>query len=527
MDYIRSGVNRWALKIVAVLAVLLPSCDKGFEEMNKNPNAFTEPVIGSMFSTSLIKTAGTSTFDSYWGNMIYLGGYMQTFATLTTMWPGDKYLTTPESGAYFEIVYTGHLKDLEQAMSIIKDQPDKVNEYNIARILRVFIMHRVTDLYGDVPYREAGQGYLTGIYKPKYDRQSDIYPDMLKTLEEAASQLDPSKPSYGSADFIYNGSPAKWKQFAYSLMLRLGMRLTKIDPQMAEQYVKKAIAGGVIKSNADIAKLVHTSATGNNWNWVNNLHQSVGVQVARKGINDAKLTKTFIDYLQSTTDPRLPFYSTLWQGNASPSELSNASLPSRQRGLPNGYDNSTIKSIIPSWTNDMLAEFSETNLLTIGSLSAPTVFLSYTEVEYLLAEAALRGWDSGSPETHYSNAVTSSMKLTTIYPGNVIIPQSEIDKFLQSNPLTGTTDEKMEKIYTQLWVSHFMFSDNVEIFSSWRRTGYPKLTPVNYLGNVTGGTIPRRLVYPASETNLNTENYNAAIALQGADLYTTRVWWDK
>ncbi len=97
-----------------------------------------------------------------------------------------------------------------------------VNQNAIANIWRVFILHRVTDLYGDVPYTEAGQGFLTGNFKPKYDKQSDIYPMMLSALESAAGKLDAAKPSYGASDVIYQGSVPKWKTFAYSMMLRFG-----------------------------------------------------------------------------------------------------------------------------------------------------------------------------------------------------------------------------------------------------------------------------------------------------------------
>ena len=85
-------------------------------------------------------------------------------------------------------------------------------------------------------------------------------------------------------------------------------------------------------------------------------------------------------------------------------------------------------------------------------------------------------------------------------------------------------EEQMETIHTQFWVS--VFPDEIEVYSNWRRTGYPELTPVNVTGNLTGGTIPRRLTYPPSEISVNTENYEAAVSQQGLDLFTTRVWWD-
>jgi len=118
------------------------------------------------------------------------------------------------------------------------------------------------------------------------------------------------------------------------------------------------------------------------------------------------------------------------------------------------------------------------------------------------------------------------MQIETIYPGGMSISDDAIDDYLTANPYTGGTfDQQMKQIHTQFWASLFM--TNMEVYANWRRTGYPVLIPVNYPGNATGGTISRRLPYPQSEASLNTENYKAAVAAQGPDLFTTRVWWDK
>lgn len=519
----------WALKLGAI-ALLLPACDKGFETMNQNPNSYNEPVIGSLFSYNIIKTAGSDDDNTLYPNDKESGAFMQYFASLNPyQWTGDKYLAkTSYSEGLFNAVFNVELKENSQIIALTKDDPGLVNEYNIARIWRVYILHRATDMYGDIPYFEAGQGYTGGIYKPKYDRQADVYADMLKELDEAATTLDPSAASFGAADFLYGGDPAKWKTFAYSLMLRLGMRLTKADPDMAKAWVQKAIAGGVMQSNDDIAKLDHTDGTELNFYWDGSeLRGGEGVPPSAKGLGYGKMGQTFVNYLKNTNDPRLPFYITLWPGNADPSQLPASTDPSMQKGLPNGYDYSSIKTLIPNWTDDMLAEYSEINLNTIANNATPSIFQSYAEVEFLLAEAALRGWGPGDAKTHYENGVRASMQIETLYPGGMSISDADINTYLGAHPYnaSGTFDEQMEQIHTQFWVSLFM--NNMEVYANWRRTGYPVLIPVNYPGNATGGSIPRRLPYPQSEASLNTDNYKAAVAAQGPDLFTTRVWWDK
>ncbi|WP_439581420.1 SusD/RagB family nutrient-binding outer membrane lipoprotein [Dyadobacter bucti] len=529
MNYKNIKLKSLAVKTLFAGTLFLSACDNGFEEMNTNPNAYTTPVIGSLFSTSIIKTAGDGDNNTLYANDKLSGCFVQYFSSLNPwQWTGDKYLYKQDyNKGLFETAYSSELKETAQIISLVKDNPEMSNHYAVARIWRVFILHRVTDMYGDIPYSQAGLGYIDATYKPAYDSQDQIYASMLAELEESAQALDPAKPTFGSADFLYNGDAAKWKRFAFSMMLRLGMRLTNADVAMAETWVKKAIAGGVMQSNDDIARLVHTGGSANNWN-VNSylLQGGEGVPPSAQGKGYSKLSKTFIDYLKTTADPRLPFYATLWQGNADASKLPQTSAPAVQKGLPSGYDYTTIKDLIPNWTDDMQAEFSEININTIAALAAPTIFQSYSEVSLLLAEAALRGWTSDNVKTRYENAVKASMEIQSIYPGGVTITPAAITAYLTANPYkTGTMEEQMKQIHNQFWASSFM--NNIEVYANWRRTGYPQLTPTNYPGNETGGVIPRRLRYPESEASLNREAYSAAVAKQGPDLFTTRVWWDK
>lgn len=529
MNDIKRKFTSMTLKIGVMAFLLLSSCDDGFEEMNVDPNAYNEPVISNLFTFSLIRTAGTGTADRNRVNIKHVSGIMQYMASLNTFWYGEKYIYHDQGGNYFENAYENHLKELQQIFPVVEEDPELVNHYAMARIWRVFIMHRITDIYGDIPYSEAGKGYIEGIYKPKYDQQSAIYADMLKELEEAAVQFDPTKASFGAADLMYGGDLEKWQTFAYSLMLRLGMRLTEVDPAMAQTWVEKAIAGGVMQSNEDIAKLEHVEGHGNTQNWDAYELKRESLPEGAQGTGKVKLSKTLIDYLQAYNDPRLPFYATLWEGNIlaiQAAKLPETTAPELQKGLPNGHDDATISQAIPGWSNDMLTEYSEPNTGTIASLNAPTVFLSYSEVEFLRSEAALRGWGGGNASEHYNNAITASMEATTLFPGGVVIEPAVIQNYLAAHPLTGSTEEQMEKIHTQFYLAHFMWFDFFEAWSNWRRTGYPQLTPVNYPGNDTGGVIPRRLRYPQSEAALNTEHYEAAIQHQGPDLLLTRVWWD-
>lgn len=541
MNYIKQHLINRVVKFSALLMAvsLIASCDKGFKELNTNPNVYTDPVIGNLFTISEIRTAGVGTNDRNRVSIKYLAGTNQYMASLGTNWSGDKNFENGQFGDLFETIYSVHLKELVQMLAVTKDKPEMINYYAIGSIWRVFVLHRATDIYGDVPYKEAGLGFINGTFKPKYDKQSDIYPLMLSELQTAIGQLDPVKPSFGSSDVIYAGNTAKWKTFGYSLMLRLGMRMSNVDPAKSKEWVQKAIAGGVMKSNADMAKVDHAPGSTNSENRDAAELKRESFSESNQGKGPVKLSKTLVDYLVSYNDPRLPFYATLWEGNIlsmQSAKLSTTTNPALQKGLPNGYDATTIKSVIPAWSSTMLAGYSEPNTGTIASLSAPTVIQSYAEVEFLLAEASLRGWDASSAATHYTAAVNASMKSTSIFPSQVLYPgggpfsisQTAIDNYLLAHPLNGATfDLQMQQLYTQFYLAHFMWYDNFEEFAAIRRTGYPVLVPPNYPGNFTGGKALVRLRYPVSEATLNKENYDAAVAVQGPDLYTTPVWWDK
>lgn len=496
----------------------LSSCDKGFKDLNKNPNAYVTPDVSSIFSLAEVYMNGQN-FENHRANLIYTSEIVQHFASYA--YPGDKYTYVPEwSGAFFGSSYGSGVKESIQLLNIIPDDAENVNKRSAVRIIKAYVFHRITDLYGDVPYFDAGKGYIDNTFKPKYDKQQDIYADLLKELDESAQAMDASKPFFGSADLFYNSDVSKWKKFAYSLMLRLGMRLTKVDPAMAQQWVTKAITGGVFQSNADNVVLMHaTGPDGVNQNPYTTPYLREDIQ---NGTNGVKLSKTFIDQLKNTNDPRLRIYARL--------ENSGDNTPADQKGLPNGNDAATIVNT-PGWTAAGLVAYSDPNTLTVLRQDAPDIIMNDAEVEFLLAEAAVRGWGATNAQLHYDNGVAAAMHMTDLYIDNggsgTKITDAEVAAYLAANPyMTAASDaDKICQINSQKWIA--LFFNGIEAFSNLRRSGCPMITPTNFPGNLTGGKIPRRLIYDESERVNNAENYKAAVAQQGPDDFNTRVWWDK
>ncbi|WP_205508981.1 SusD/RagB family nutrient-binding outer membrane lipoprotein [Longitalea arenae] len=492
--------------------VSLQSCDKDFEETNTNPDA-TGRVIPQYVFTKAQYDGTSNMLNFLLGTMQYTTSYNDVAGF------GSKYNAAQISQTYaaFNNAYPNEINELGIVIKAVKDDESKINLYAEARIWRVYCFSRLTDLYGDIPYSQAGLGYDSSVYKPAYDPQQAIYANMLAELEAAAQSLDPAKPTFGAADLIYGGATDKWKKFAYSLMLRLGMRMTKADANAARTWVTKAIAGGVITADADIAKMSYLSAgqdINKNPLALNLWNSDYIAQNGNTNTEGGKYQDVFITYLKNTNDPRLPVISVVWNNGVPDTSVA------LQKGMPATLTNAKPANFV---------SFSEPNPKTILLLNSPRLVFTAAESYFLMAEAALRGWYNGATASAlYQNGIQAALRQWAIIGGSAgTIPAAAINNYVAANPLNtaGTFDDQMKQIYTQFWVS--IFPDAQEVFASFRRTGYPALAPNNYAGNATGGKFFRRMLYPLTEQTLNTESYAEAISRQGENDLLTRVWWDK
>jgi len=483
-------------------ALVLGSCDEGFEDLNVDPTKPSQVPVTSKLTATQLFTSGER-YENWRANLIYQSTMMQHYATTAGYWDGDKYTWNRGYASSLIDRYYGNAIKTVEDMLVQLDQEGAPEEMKaITRIMRVFTYARLTDLYGDIPYSEAGKAVIEGILQPKYDAQSEIYADMLKELEESAAALGSGTSGFGSADLLYGGNQAQWKKFANSLMLRLGLRLIKVDAAGAQAWATKAISGGVMESNADIAFVPHTVGPGGiNQNGIGEVFQADGNQ---------RMSKTFIDFLQD--DPRLPILAARRSdGSTDPADLI---------GFPNGLD---LDMLLANTGEGDTDAYAEPNRAIMTRRDSPMFLQTYAEVEFMLAEAAERwGLAGGDPEPHYNAGVRAAMKMYEIDSPDAAIADADIDAYLVLKPFDAAN--ALEQIGTQYWAATYL--NEYETFSNWRRTGYPVLVPVNYPGNETGGTIPRRLTYSVGDQSNNPENYEAAVARQGPDVLTTRVWWD-
>jgi len=517
-------------KIYSILigagVLVAAGCDKNFEEINIDPTKLTPETMNYsyLFTAAELVTSGNSDANAYedWrNNLIYGSTMIQHLSSTTGYWAGDKYTyNAGYNAAYWDANYTNSIKNIVDVVEQTRDNEANKNLHQIARIFKAFMMQRMTDMYGDIPYSEAGLGYLTGVTHPKYDKQQAIYDDLLAELKDAAEKLDASAlNSIGSADLLYGGDVAKWKKFAYSLMVRVAMRLSKVDPDKAKTWVGTAVAGGVFTDINDNALVAHedrpssTTANGNAW------------ILAGQDPNASRVSKTLVDLLKGTNDPRLSSIATVATDPSNKADKGD-NTPAVQQGQPNGYDLGTTATYIgnaPGYPGSV-NKYSIVNRNTFARLDAPIIFLTHAETQLLLAEAAQRGWIPGSAATYYNAGVTAGILMMNQVGASPALTTAQATTYLAANPYVAATG--LQQINTQYWITTFM--DSYEAWANWRRSGFPALTPVNYFGNVTAGTIPRRFTYPLNEAAVNPDNYSAAVAgLGSGDKMTSRVWWDK
>lgn len=496
-----------------LIGLLVASCDEGFEEININPVAITnlDPML-QVANAQLNASVYTLQYQSPiaqqqltpFGSTLE-GGQHNIWYEVTNVW-GD--------------LFPGSLKQLFDVIYKTKDNTERSNAYNIARILKAYCYMILVDTYGDVPYSEAGKAVTEGIFLPKYDVDATIYDDLLKEVSEATAALNPSQVIPEKNDLWYGGNIAQWKKFGNSLLLRLAMRYTKTNASKAQQYVAIAVNpanGGLMSSVEDNAKIVHSAAyihpSGNTYN---------GTERANYYI-----AEPFIDLLKNTNDPRLSRIAVLYEFPAN--DLANAGIintnPADQIGMPMGYNDATIVNA-PNYPGKSGAawKYSQVNREIMGKVDGTYFFMTSSQTQLLLAEAVQRGWVTGNVEEIYNAAVKAHMQQMAQYDVKGTISEAEMDTYLLENPFDPA--KALEQINTQYWVSSFL--DGQEAWSNFRRTGYPALTPNPYIGDpeVQGGFI-RRLRIHNSEITVNTENYNAAMQRIGGDKLNVRIFWDK
>lgn len=469
--------------MVLLISMFVSSCEL---DDNVDPKAATEVPASTLFTNALISLVNQVDDSSVNNNITrLLAQYWQETTYFTESRYNFQDRSIPDN--YFRRFYRDVLRDVKEAKDIINANPvpgfekTTANQLGILAILEAYSMQCLVDAFGNVPFSEA----LNGIDDPTpvYDDAKTVYNTVLDDLTAKVKAMDDSADGFGSADVLFNGDVSMWKKFGGSLILRMGMRMADENPARTAKAVNDAISIGMFeKGEGAIFHYIGVSP-------YNNTIHNAYITNNRK---DYLPTNTIIDKMVELSDPRISSYFTKYD---------DPDKGSIYVGAIAGLDGAQ------SYNN--YSHFSD----QFFEATFPAILMDYCEIEFFLAEAALRNIKvPGSAEEHYANAVAASIE----YWGG-----SELDAaaYLLAGGQLGSNWK--ESIGTQKWIA--LYNRGVESWAEWRRLDFPTL---NVPEGLTYDDIPRRMPYPYDEDQLNGENYSAAVSSMGGDNPKIKLFWD-
>jgi hypothetical protein len=486
-------------KILALLFVLLLfSACKKLEDLNENVK---DPIKVS--GESLFTGAQKNLFDQ----MVSTNVNDNIFRLFAQYWTETTYTdesnydlvtrTIPDN--HWDKLYRDVLKDFKESAKIIQEtdysliDPSpkvKTNKLAIIEVMNVYTWSVLVETFGNIPYSGAINTELHSealdieIPLPQYDDGLTIYKDLIARLNLAIANMDPTYGSFADADNMYQGDVAQWIKFANSQKLKMGLLIADVTGQTAfAQTAVEQAAANVFTSNADNGRLIYLSAQPN----TNPIYDDL----VASGRHDFVPTSVIIDAMDSLNDPRMPFFFTLFEGAYVGGEYGNSNDFTQYSHVADKIQEPNFEGLI----------------------------LDYSEVEFLLAEAAERGYSvGGTAESHYNAAIEASIK----YWGGT---STDVATYL-ANPnvaYSTATGTYKQRIGTQMWIA--LYNRGFEAWTNWRKFDFPALVaPPDALTD-----IPVRYTYPIEEQTLNGANYQSASAALGVggDKVTTKLFWDK
>jgi hypothetical protein len=420
------------------------------------------------------------------------------------------------------------LTDLKDIYTIAS-QPASINKsyQGISLITQTWVYSMLTDMFGDVPYSQANSG-KDAIIEPAFDKQKDIYLDMLKKLEDANELLKTGTAIVATSDPVYQGDVSKWRRFGNSLYLRLLLRIsgkaevaTTTIAKIKEIVDTNPANYPLMENNTHTAKIL--------WNGTNSSSAVYSspfmVNVRAVDFRTPAITDFFLERLVNWNDPRTR--PSLGKNNVP--RFGIAQGPSGYVGVPSGYvaGSGIIKQAY------FYSDAQTNNPTTLQTDPYTGIIMNSAEVAFIKAEAAARGWINGPAQNYYykgmfdainywvPNFATSQTDAAFVQ----YVTEADIawDDSLPLDNLTPNSDSKLEMIHIQKYFS--MFLVDMQQWYEYRRTGHPILP--KGLGLSNGGKMPARLNYPLVTQSTNPTSYKNAVASQGPDNINTLVWWQK
>jgi hypothetical protein len=482
--------------IIFILPIMLmASCVDSLDDYNINEKKATVVPPVTLFTNALKGFADAITTPSVNSNNYRL--YVQHWST-TTYLDEPRYNVTARTipQAFWQAIYRDVISDLNESKRLLNadnllDPKVKANELAQIEIMEIMAWGALVNTFGNIPYTEAlnPENPL-----PKYDDAATVYNDLLARLDAVLPTITPTVAGFGAGDVIYKGDMAKWLKFGNSLKLKMAMVIADVDAAKAKTMVAAA-APNVFTSNADKAAFPYIATPPNQNPTAANLNILFTTR------QDFIPAATLVNPMNELNDPRRATYFTTLDG----------AYVGGNYGFANAYTSYSHVS------DQVIAPALE------------GLFMDYSEVQFLLAEAVERGFITGNAATYYNNGVTAS--ITYWYSGGTAAQAAagpSVAAAYLAQPkvayATAAGDWK-QKIGFQKWIA--LYNRGWEAWIEWRRLDAPKLSPPTGGNAPAGLAIPVRMIYPINEQTLNPANRESAAGAIGGDVLTTKLWWDK
>ena len=512
-------MNKIIYSFVAVV-LFFTSCTKDFDKINTNPNA-----ILSVKPEQLLAPALTSAV-SY--NMIRNRNFNNELMQVTVN-------LSDAEGTVFrydfranwsDYLYNGLFSEQMNFRDIYKsaaalETPNK-SYMGIALIGQAWLFSILTDTYGDIPFSEASKSKPEdgGIVEPKFDSQQDIYKGIFDSLEVANKLLAEGQSIQADSDPVYKGDVAKWRKFGNSLYLRLLLRVS--GKSEVSQFVTSKI-----KEIVDTKPAEYPIMTNNNesailkWVGPSPYISPYVTGVRTQDFRAVAIASFFIDHLVQWKDPRIDDVN---YGTGGINRWGIAKSGGIYSGVESGYEQGAdVSTASYFYALDQTVNGQNPPAISMQSEPLTGMIMNYAELQFILAEAAVKGWISGPAENYYNAGAKNSI---TLWLPNW---SGDIQTYLTTAGIqwsdAETLTQKIERIHLQKYYA-LLFTDLQQWFE-YRRTGHPVLPKPELNGLQNNGIMPARMVYPVYLQSTNPTNYKAAIARQGPDLISTQVWWQK
>lgn len=560
------------LILASLFLVFTVSCTDDFDEINEQPDALSvDDVSAKFFVTSIQqKVFRNDIFKLWYGDVFHSDQFSGHFAGGHSEYAfagdfGWDYLNAlTDNGSWNP--YAGMNSSITSYMNLVGEGGTLENDqyYALGLIVRGFYYQLYTDQFGAVPFSEASNPEID---LPKYDDQIDIYKGIIEDLDEAISIIGTNTTSGSGVDMlaendvIFGGNMQNWKKLANSLKLRIALRAHNAPGEnFSANTVSEALDSGVLaEMDAIMAGFGEanlwadgTASYGDIWHtWTNSRW---------------KLGEPLINIMKSDNDPRLTVMAKPSQGGTVKIDLKvrdgetsaivekhkdflKSTLDESGLVLDTDYtwvvagdeltitmDENTHYVGLPLRTNDLLKRYLNAKLfsdpaenlthpLNEGHTMFPTPVMLAADTHFMIAEAILRGLHNGDAAAYYQSGLRKAMEFWETISG------SSLDESNMS-PLTGTADEMMEQVSTQRWLVNY--ANSLESWSIVRKTGYPSSAIITStdddiisFAGALNGAYPYRLRYGTGVYDSNKANVDAAVAKQGPDVMSTKLWWAK